>query len=157
MGLRKYTAIFALIITLFVQAGCNAQVVRQNALTIETKNNGPIVFNVEIAATDSERNKGLMNRPSLAEDSGMLFVWDDVEQRHFWMKNTLIPLDMIFITEDGTIHHIHHMAKPLDQSRITSTRASKAVLEINGGLTDILGITEGDKVIHPAFRNQLAE
>ena len=157
MRLRKISAVFALVLTLFLQVGCNAQVVRQNALTIETKNNGPIVFNVEIAATESERNKGLMNRTSLAEDSGMLFVWEDVEQRDFWMKNTLIPLDMVFLAEDGTIHHIHHMAKPLDLTRISSERPSKAVLEVNGGLTDLLGIAEGDKVIHPVFRNQLAE
>ena len=64
---------------------------------------------------------------------------------------------MVFLAEDGTIHHIHHMAKPLDLTRISSERPSKAVLEVNGGLTDLLGIAEGDKVIHPVFRNQLAE
>jgi uncharacterized protein len=157
MKVRKIPIFIALVAVLLLQASCNAQVVRQNALTIETKNNGPVVFNVELAVTDAEKNKGLMNRASLAEDSGMLFIWEDVEQRTFWMKNTLIPLDMIFIAEDGIIHHIHHMARPLDQTRITSEGPSRAVLEINGGLTDILGITEGDKVIHPVFRNQLAE
>jgi uncharacterized protein len=156
-AIRKFSAVLALFMVLGVQPACSADAIQQDVLTIETQNNGPIVFHIEMVTSGSEMEKGLMNRTELAEDSGMLFVWPDVEQRAFWMKDTLIPLDMIFIAEDGTIHHIHHMAKPLDLTKITSERPSKAVLEINGGLSDILGIVEGDRIIHPAFRNQLAQ
>lgn len=126
----------------------------QTVLTIETAQ-GPRVFNIEIARFPEEQKQGLMNRKSLPADSGMLFLFADEVQRAFWMKNTLIPLDMLFIAKDGEIHHIHHNAKPLDETRITSERPAMAVLEINGGLSESLGITQGDKVIHPAFKNQL--
>jgi uncharacterized protein len=125
-------------------------------ITIETKAGEKYVFNAEMATTGSQHSKGLMNRESLAEDSGMLFVFGSVDKRSFWMKDTLIPLDMLFIDEDGTINHIHPMAKPLDRSHITSDKPSKAVLELNGGLTGKYNIMAGDKVIHPVFRNVLA-
>ncbi len=155
-SMRKFSALFAFMAVFILQA-CSAATEQQDVLTIETRNNGPIVFHIEIADNEDTQELGLMNRTSLAEDSGMLFVWRDIEQRTFWMKNTLIPLDMLFVAEDGTIHHIHHMAKPLDLSKVSSEAPSKAVLEINGGLSDILGIAEGDKIIHPVFRNQLAQ
>ena len=134
-----------------------AQVDPQNVLTIETKNQGPVVFHAELAVSPEEQEKGLMDRKFLAPDSGMLFVFHGEEQRAFWMKNTLIPLDMLFISQNGRINHIHHMAKPLDETRITSDEPAMAVFEINGGLADQLGIQEGDIVIHPVFRNQLAD
>jgi uncharacterized protein len=154
--IKKIITVLAFFSIIIIQTACSGDVARQDVLTIETKNNGPIVFHVEMAVSSDELSRGLMNRTDLAEDSGMLFVFPDIEQRAFWMKDTLIPLDMIFIAEDGTIHHIHHMAKPLDLTRVTSEGPSKAVLEINGGLSDILGIAKGDKVVHPVFRNQLA-
>ena len=126
----------------------------QNVLTIQTAD-GPRVFHIELALYPKDQEQGLMNRKSMPQDAGMLFVFNDVDKRVFWMKDTLIPLDMLFIDKDGRINHIHHMARPLDETQITSLRPAKAVLEVNGGITDTLGIKEGDKIIHPVFRNQL--
>ncbi len=150
-------AILTLAALVIFVGGCTARVVEQHALTIETKNSGPVVFHIELAVTDTQQEKGLMERSSMPDDAGMLFVFDDVAKRAFWMKDTLIPLDLLFIAEDGTVTHIHHMAKPLDLTRITSEGPVKSVLEINGGLSDVLGISEGDKIIHPVFRNQLPQ
>lgn len=145
----------ALLAVLLFQLSCAGKIVQQHALTIETQSNGPVVFHVELAVYPDEQERGLMHRTSMPEDAGMLFVFGTVEHRAFWMKNTLIPLDMIFISEDGTINHIHHSAKPLDLSKVTSEYPVKAVLEINGGVADKMGLAEGDKIIHPVFRNQL--
>ena len=94
-----------------------------------------------------------MHRTEMADNAGMLFVFGDVAMRSFWMKNTLIPLDMLFIHSDGTIHHIHHNAKPQDLTSITSKYPSLAVLELNGGTADKMGIKEGDVVEHTYFKN----
>lgn len=157
---KFFTRFFLIALVLVItntQAACAKEVIDQQALTIETKNGGPIAFHVELAITQEQQMYGLMNRTSLPEDAGMLFIFNDVAKRAFWMKDTLIPLDMLFISADGTIHHIHHMAKPQDLTNITSEKPVKAILEINGGLSDILGIAEGDKVIHPFFKNQPPE
>lgn len=132
------------------------QYLPRDIITIETKSGQDYIFEVEMATEGADQARGLMNRASLNNDSGMLFLFRDENQRTFWMKNTLIPLDMIFISHDGTIQHIHHNAKPQDETRITSEGEAMAVLEINGGLSGTLNIKEGDKVLHPAFRNVLA-
>lgn len=125
-------------------------------ITIETKAGQDYIFEVEMATEGPDLARGLMYRTSLNNDSGMLFLFQGESQRSFWMKNTLIPLDMIFISSDGTIEHIHHNAKPQDETHITSDGEAMAVLEINGGLAGTMNIKEGDKVLHPAFRNVLA-
>ena len=103
-------------------------------------------FDVELATTPDQRAQGLMFRKSLGANAGMLFLYPDEEPVAFWMKNTLIPLDMLFIKADGTIAHIAHSAVPLDETPIPSTAPVKAVLEVNGGTANALGIKEGDKV-----------
>ena len=122
-------------------------------VTIKTKEDKTYRFDVDLALTPGQQEKGMMHRASMPETSGMLFIFNNSKYRTFWMKDTLIPLDIIFIEEDGRIDHIHSMAEPLDRSFITSGRDSWAVLEINGGLSDKLGIKEGDIVYHPNFRN----
>lgn len=122
-------------------------------VTIETKDGQDYTFNVEMATNSADQARGLMYRTHMDNSSGMLFLFDDEERRSFWMKDTLIPLDIIFIGADGTINHIHHSANPQDETRITSEKPALAVLEINGGQAGTLNITEGDKIIHPAFRN----
>lgn len=112
------------------------------------------VFEVEVASTPRAMQKGLMNRTFLPENGGMLFVFADEGPRVFWMKDTLIPLDMLFIAKDGRINHIHQNAKPQDETHITSDRPAMAILEINGGQSYKLGLEEGDRVLHPAFRNE---
>ena len=118
------------------------------------KQDGEVLhFEVELAQGPWQQQRGLMHRTELAENAGMLFLFGDERMRNFWMKNTLIPLDIIFLRSDGTIHHIHHNARPQDLSRITSKYPSSAVLEVNGGVSDRMGIKEGDKVLYETFRN----
>lgn len=108
-------------------------------------------FNVEIADTDAERAQGLMNRRHLPASSGMLFVYDRPQPVAFWMKNTLIPLDMIFLDARGVVQRVHENARPLDETAIPGGREIFAVLEINGGLARRLGIRPGTEMRHPAF------
>src|SRR5690606_30378971 len=104
-----------------------------------------------------QQDQGLMHRTSMPENQGMLFVFKSVHRRAFWMKNTLIPLDMLFIAKDGTITQIHRNAQPLDETVIPSTHVVRAVLELNGGQSEKDGIQEGDRIVHPVFRNTLAQ
>lgn len=108
-------------------------------------------FDIEVALTQAQQMQGLMNRESLAEDAGMLFMFNEEAERGFWMKNTLIPLDLIFIKKGGYIHHIHSNAKPHDLTSIKSHGPVIAVLEINGGLSKKQNINVGDNVHHPFF------
>ncbi len=103
-------------------------------------------INVEIADSPDEWRYGLMNRASLPQDAGMLFVFEDDEPRYFWMDNTLIPLDMIFIASDLTIINIHENATPLSRDIIASSGPCRYVLEVNGGLCAANGIDVGDHV-----------
>jgi len=103
-------------------------------------------FEVEIVTTPETRAQGLMFRKSLAANGGMLFIYPGEQPVSFWMKNTLIPLDMLFVREDGSIAHIAHNAIPHDETPIDSGAAVKAVLEVNGGTANALGIKEGDRV-----------
>ena len=100
-------------------------------------------FHVEVADDGAERAQGLMFRESMAKSAGMLFVYDTPQHATFWMKNTLIPLDMVFADETGTVTHVHAKAKPQDVSLIDGGEGVRFVLEINGGLAAPLGIVEG--------------
>lgn len=115
------------------------------ALSIHTKD-GAQIFQVEAARTPQEHEKGLMFRNTLADDKGMLFIFPERRAVSFWMKNTMIPLDMVFIDTDKRIVHIHPMAKPYDESAVPSTKPVIAVLEILGGQAAKRGIHIGDTV-----------
>ncbi|WP_395021219.1 DUF192 domain-containing protein [Dongia sp.] len=106
-------------------------------------------FEVEVVTTPETRAQGLMYRKSMAANAGMLFIYPGEQAVSFWMKNTLIPLDMLFLKADGSIAHIAHSAVPLDETPIDSGAAVKAVLEVNGGTAAALGIKEGDRVEYP--------
>lgn len=106
-------------------------------------------FAVEIAATPQERAKGLMLRESMANDAGMLFIYESPRRAEFWMKNTLIPLDMIFADARGRIVKIHENAIPHDLTPIYGGENIQYVLEINGGLARRLGIKAGGVLRHP--------
>jgi len=110
-------------------------------------------FTVEIANDDEEISYGLMNRPEMDADKGMLFDFRQVRDTAMYMKNTLIPLDMIFIKEDGTIEMIARNAVPGSLRTISPGIPVRSVLEINGGKAAELGIQPGDTVIHPIFGN----
>ncbi len=113
-------------------------------------------FIIELALTSAQIRKGLMYREHMPVNAGMLFYFGDEAERGFYMKNTLIPLDMIFIRKDGRIHSIHENARPHDETTIYSKGPAAAVLEINGGLSKKLGIRPGQTVHHPFFGNSLA-
>lgn len=107
-------------------------------------------FEVEVVTTPETRAQGLMFRKAMPPNAGMLFIYPGEQPVSFWMKNTLIPLDMLFVKADGSIAHIAHNAVPMDETPIDSGAAVKAVLEINGGTANALGIQEGDKVEYQA-------
>lgn len=117
---------------------------------------GQARFVIELADDPEERATGLMHRETLPQSAGMLFVYPSPRLAGFWMKNTLIPLDMLFLDATGTVRKIHHMAKPLDETPILGGDGILAVLEINGGLARSIGITEGSQMRHPAFAGNLA-
>ena len=123
----------------------------RSVLHIITQEGHTHIFHVEEARTPEEQAKGLMFRTHLDSDSGMLFFFEKSEQYSFWMRNTLIPLDMIFIREDGIIEHIHDNAIPHDETPIRAPNPVRAVLEINGGLSEKLGLNAGDRIEYPLF------
>ena len=110
-------------------------------------------FEVDLATNDAERSRGLMFRKQLGAYEGMLFDFYQEMPVSFWMKNTLIPLDMVFIAADGTVKHVHANAVPMSTDTIPSGFPVRAVLEINGGSAALLGIKPGDTVKHPIFGN----
>ena len=116
----------------------------QVPLTIRSAN-GEHRFTVEVAATPAQQERGLMFRPSVGPDEGMIFPYDPPVIAAFWMKNTLVPLDMVFIRADGTIARIAH-AVPLTLDPVPAGEPVAAVLEIRGGRAAELGIREGDVV-----------
>lgn len=102
------------------------------------------VIQAEIAQTDTQKRLGLMQRKSLPENQGMLFLYSPAQNAHMWMKNTLIPLDMIFIDSNYDVVHIHENAQPHDLTPIGAGRKVRAVLELNGGAAQKMGIQTGD-------------
>jgi len=142
-----------------VGAACTPAVPANNVQTVESRPvqlkevpltirsaNGEHRFTVEVAASAQEQNDGLMYRRSLAPDRGMIFPYDPPQSVAFWMKNTLIPLDMIFIRADGTIARIAANTVPLSLDTVPGGEPVAAVLEIAGGRAAELGIREGDRV-----------
>lgn len=121
-------------------------------LTVTTAAGDAHVFEVEIADTPEERGRGLMNRDDLAADRGMLFVFPRRERIAMWMRNTRIPLDMLFITDDGRVVQIHERAVPYSETTISSRRRVRYVLELAGGTAERLGIGEGALVASEAMR-----
>ena len=120
-------------------------------VTIVTTAGAKYHFTVEVAETPEQLEHGLMFRDSMPEDAGMLFLLGLDEPASFWMRNTFLPLDMLFIARDGRITNIHHNAAPGSTAIISSTEPVTGVLEINGGVAGRLGIHAGDHVIHPTF------
>ncbi|MCO6381641.1 DUF192 domain-containing protein [Oceanicola sp. 502str15] len=117
---------------------------------------GQARFSVEIADDAGERSQGLMHRKSMARSSGMLFIYPRPAPVSFWMRNTLIPLDMIFLDARGVVQRVHSNAVPLDETPISGGDGILAVLEINGGLAKAFGIAPGAQMLHPAFGSAAA-
>ncbi|HET7122974.1 MAG TPA: DUF192 domain-containing protein [Bradyrhizobium sp.] len=122
-------------------------------LEIVTKN-GVQVFSVEMATTEQEKETGLMYRKELPDGKGMLFDFSPEQQVSMWMKNTYIPLDMIFIRADGRILRIAENTEPLSTRIIPSGGPAKGVLEVIAGTAKKYGIAPGDRVAHPLFNGR---
>lgn len=116
---------------------------------------GSFPYFVEVADNAHAREIGLMNRRYLPADGGMIFIFPDAEPRTFWMKNTYIPLDMIFVTREGVIHHIAERAEPLSTAFIPSSGDCLFVVELNAGQAEKMGLKVGDSMhdfVEPAMR-----
>ena len=112
---------------------------------------GQASFTVDVADDNTERAQGLMFVENMPTLTGMLFVYDRPQSVSFWMKNTLIPLDMLFVAPDGEVLKLHENAIPGDLTPIPGGEGVQVVLEINGGLSRRLGIAAGDVLQHPSF------
>lgn len=115
-------------------------------VVVETSSGARHTVRVEIARTDAERARGLMGRRELPDDAGMLFLFDESDDHAFWMKDTLLPLDIIFIAEDGSIAGIVERATPGSLSPRSVGAPSRYVLEVNGGWARARGVRPGDRV-----------
>jgi uncharacterized membrane protein (UPF0127 family) len=134
-------------------SAANAQGFERDTLVIETAEGERHRFEVELAITPSQHAQGLMYRDSLPADAGMLFI-DRYERKwNMWMANTYIPLDMLFIDETGSVISIAERTIPLSRDLVSSGGKAKAVLELNAGTVDRLGLGVGDIVRHEDFRN----
>jgi uncharacterized protein len=148
---RLASAALALFLGLSL-AACAAETFDTQPLTIVTKDGKSHAFTVELAVTPRQREQGLMNRREMAPDHGMLFAFGETRQVFMWMKNTYLPLDMLFIAKDGKVRAIKENAEPLSESIIDSQGPIDYVLELNGGTVKRLGIHAGSRV-----RNDLME
>jgi uncharacterized membrane protein (UPF0127 family) len=126
----------------------------QAVLVTET---GRHVFDVEIADRDETRARGLMFRTNLGARQGMLFVYDAEQRISMWMRNTYIPLDMIFITRDGTVRRIEENTETFSERIIESGGRILAVLEVNAGTAAELKLKPGDRVVNPRFKASAAK
>jgi uncharacterized membrane protein (UPF0127 family) len=130
-----------------------ASAAEQGTLEIATKT-GVRTFSVDLAVTDEERAKGLMNRKQVPEGYGMLFDFKRAQMVSMWMKNTYVSLDMIFIKNDGRIARIAENTKVLSEDIIDSGQPVRAVLEVVAGTAKKYGIAPGDKVAHSIFNGR---
>lgn len=137
--------VLAALLAVFFCASAHAAPLPHSTVSIATKH-GWALFHVEVAGDQATQEKGLMYRRHMAANAGMLFDFHEPSYVTFWMKNTLLPLDMIFIRQDGTIAGIAANAKPESLDLIKSPEAVRAVLEINGGRAAALGIEPGQRV-----------
>lgn len=117
-------------------------------LVLET-DSGEHRYEVEVATTDRERVLGLMFRRALPDTAGMLFLYDPPQRVGMWMRNTFIPLDMVFISADGRVHRIQANTEPFSTDLIPSGGDVGGVLELNAGQADKIGLKRGDRVVYP--------
>lgn len=147
--------LFAVLLLTLPLAACKKEQDADNANTVKivavTAAGAKHVIHAEIADNDQTRTQGLMFRTEMPEDHGMLFIFPAEQPLGFWMRNTLIPLDMVFVRGDGFINHIHPDAKPQDETVIMSKGPVSRVLELNGGTAARLGLKEGDRLFNDVY------
>jgi hypothetical protein len=143
--------LFALLAVFRTAAGANAEPAFERIEIVTSS--GPHVFEAEVARTMEERGKGLMFRRELAENRAMLFDFGVEQKVMMWMKNTYVPLDMIFVGKNGRVTSIARDAKPMSEDLIPSGQPAYAVIEVAAGVAKKIGLAVGDRVKHPIFRN----
>lgn len=136
---------------IFLILSCITNGYAGEAFPISTLKINQARFTIEIATTQAQQEQGLMNRKTMKDDAGMLFVFEKSEPVFMWMKNTYISLDMVFIDEQGAIIQIAENTKPLSEAIISGTKPTKAVLELKAGTCKKQSIQIGDKVIYDTF------
>ena len=146
MPLRRHLFVVALLLAAL--PAWALETFASSELTIQTAG-GPRHFSIELALSDAQMEQGLMFRRSLAPDAGMLFDFKAPTSVTMWMKNTLIPLDMLFLDEHGRIFDIHERAVPLSTDIIAPRGPARYVVELNGGTVARLGIKPGDRASSP--------
>lgn len=139
---------FAPLVLLVQLQACGQSGVRTETITVNTEQ-GSYSFTVEIAATARERQKGLMDRATLGDRQGMLFIFPALSLNSFWMKNTPLSLDIIFIGEEGTIQEIAAGTTPYSEDLITPSEPYLYVLEVKAGVSEELSLKSGDSVDLP--------
>lgn len=146
-------AVFALVVigALLTAVSEGGATMRRETLTLVTAA-GERQIDIEVAETSEEKAKGLMFRTSLPDTQGMLFPYSPPQEITMWMKNTYIPLDMVFIRADGIVHRIEARTEPFSEKTIASNGNVAAVLELAGGAAQRLGLKPGDKVVHGHFK-----
>ena len=143
--------LFVVAALLVVLAGPVWARMRVDKLWLVTAGGQETPIDVEMAVDPKEKELGLMFRTELADTQGMLFPYGAPQEVTMWMHNTYIPLDMVFIRADGTVHRIERAAEPLSDRIISSEGPVSAVLEMAGGATERIGLKPGDRVRHPLF------
>ena len=138
-------AAFSIFIVVFMSGAIADVLFKRSSLKIETKS-GPVKLDVEIADTDPKRAQGLMFRRSLDDGKGMIFLFEREEEITMWMKDTYIPLDMVFIGTDWRVTRVAAQAEPLSTDIISSGPPAARVLEIGAGQAEKLGVKPGDLV-----------
>lgn len=152
MKLNKLWHCILPLILFLVPLGCeeikhNTNFQREgNLWLLPSEMHDSLFVKIEFAQTDSEMMQGLMFRRTMNVDEGMLFIYSYSQEMNFWMKNTYIPLDLIFIDETGSVVDLHEGAKPFSEKNISSSLLSKFVLEVNAGFCEKNYIIIGDKV-----------
>ncbi len=148
--MKRRSALFALIALCLTPSAVQAAECAPDRLDIRGPW-GSARFSIEIADSNAERERGLMFRDSIGAAQGMLFVYDTPGSPSYWMKNTLIPLDMLFITPEGQVQYVKDSAQPGDLNPVNGGDGVIAVFEIRGGMAKLLGIGPGDELRSPAF------
>lgn len=144
-------AIVAIAILAAASVSALAQTFATETLTVRTSGGASHVFTVELATTSDQRALGLMNRDMMAADHGMLFDFGESRFVYMWMKNTHLPLDMLFVRQDGTIVRVAADTEPLSEAIVDSGELVYFVLELNAGTAKRLGISVGDRLDSPTI------
>lgn len=150
--IRAWLAVFCAVVLLGSGAyALGAVTFERDTLTLNGQDGQSFFFDIEVAQTPAQLARGLMFRKNMADNAGMLFLYPEERMVAFWMKNTLIPLDIIFTDKAGVIRYIHYNAQPLDETRIRPHLPVYSALEVNAGTVDALGIEIGDRLVYQAF------